>query len=219
MKKIWDIVSIIAVANTLATAVLLVMMAGSGKLSGENIRRIRLVLSGQPIEPASSTTAPDAKVDAATSSGQMITRDQTRTQAMQLQIDQQMRELKNFQMQVDQARAALDAQMAQFDRQREDWESRRKADDELLASEGFRKSLALYESMSPDQAKDLFMTMGDAEVIRLMKAMDERKSSKIAKAFVADAEKARLRKILDQMEKPGDAMATSGKPDQGKANP
>lgn len=208
IKRIWDVVSIVAVGNLLALLALVAVLAVSGGLRSDRLRDARDALAGHPnyitrvVEKASEAEA------ASLSAGQLITKEQAASQVAQLQMDQQMRELKDFQIQLDQARAALDARIAAFERDCRAWEARCEKDRALLAGEGFRKTLVLYESMSPDQAKDLFMALDEAEVVRVLSAMDERKASKIAKAFSSDAEKARLKAILDRLQKPATAGGT-----------
>jgi len=210
LRKIWDIVAAISVANVLGSLMLLVILLVTGGLNVSKLRLIRDVVAGRPL-PTAEEPAPEVVADQAdiSTAGQLITREQTRTQILQLQIDQQMRELKDFQIQLDQGRAALDASIAEFQRQRSNWLAQRTAEARLLASEGFKKSLAVYESLSADQAKDLFMTMEDADAVRFLSAMEARKAAKIAKAFQSEAEKDRLRKILERMEKPQVSAETS----------
>ncbi len=203
IRKLWDIVSILAVANILAMGVLVLVLAMTGGLSANKLRLVRDVIGGRPLPvPEAPTQGAAADGSDLATAGQMIAREQTQTQILQLQIDQQLRELKDFQLQLDQKRDALDARIAQLEQDRRYWLAQRDAENTLLESEGFRKTLAIYEAMPPDQAKDLFMTLDDAEVVRFLSAMDERKAAKIAKAFTTDVEKVRLRKVLERMEKP-----------------
>ncbi|MDD4890868.1 MAG: hypothetical protein PHU85_13185 [Phycisphaerae bacterium] len=212
MKKVWDTVAIIAVANLLALVTLAILLAASGSLKGERLKLARDALAGRPL-PVVRVVEQAKELDptSLTSAGQLITKEQANTQIVQLQIDQQMRELKDFQLQLDQARSALDARISQFEQERKAWIAQRDAERALLASEGFRKSLSLYESIPADQAKDLFMSMEDTEVVRMLSAMEERKASKIAKAFASEAEKNRLKKILDRLERPGTTQPDSPK--------
>jgi len=203
IRKIWDIVSIVAIAHLLALAILIAVLAASGGFRGDRLKQARDALAGRPLPAAKvAESAKEPDLAALSTSGQLIAKEQANTQIAQLQVDQQMRELKNFKIQLDQARTDLEARTKQFDQDKKDWQARRDAETALLASEGFHKSLALYESMSPDQLKDLLMTMDDPQAVRIVSNMDERKAGKLAKAFAADAEKARLKKILDRLEKP-----------------
>lgn len=212
MKKVWDTVAIIAVANLLALMTLVILLAVSGSLKGERLKLARDALAGRPL-PVVKVVEPSKELDPASlaGAGQIITKEQANTQIVQLQIDQQMRELKDFQLQLDQARSALDARISLFEQERKAWISQRDAERALLASEGFRKTLSLYESIPADQAKDLFMSMEDTEVVRVLSSMEERKASKIAKAFTSEAEKNRLKKILDRLERPGTTQPDSPK--------
>ena len=213
LRKIWDIFSMVAVVHLAAVLVLLGVLAISGAFGSERMQRVRDALAGRPpqvVIVAEPDRAPEPPPLA--TSGQMIARQQAETQMTQLRIDQQLRELKAMQAQVDAARAALDARMAEFDKARQQWQAQRQAESDLLASEGFRKQVAFLESMAPEQVRDLLMAAPDAEAVRLLSAMEERKAGKVVKAFTTDAEKARLRKILDRLAKPLAELAEPGKP-------
>jgi flagellar motility protein MotE (MotC chaperone) len=214
LRKIWDIFSMIAVVHLLAVLVLLAVLAVSGALGSERMQRVRDALAGRPPEVVTVTEpAKEPDLAALATSGQMIARQQAETQMTQLRIDQQMRELKAMQAQVDSARAALDGRMAEFDKARQQWQAQRKAESDLLAGEGFKKQIAFFESMEAEKARDLLMTADDAEAVRVLSAMEERKAGKVVKAFTTDAEKARLRKILDRLAKPlADLAQPPGKP-------
>lgn len=214
LRRIWDIFSMIAIAHLLAVLVLLAVLAGNGTFRSERMQRVRDALAGRPAEVVTVVEQPkEADPAALASSGQLISKQQTEAQITQLRVDQQVRELKALQTQLDTAKAALDSRMAAFDKARKQWQDERKAEADLLASEGFRKTVALYESMSADQVKDLMMTASDADAVRMLSAMEERKAGKVVKAFASDAEKARLQKILDRLEKPiADTAGTIEKP-------
>ena len=230
IRKIWEIVSVIAVANFLAMLMLLALLAATGGLQGDRLKQAADALAGRP--PRVVTVVEPAKENDLASlvtSGQRIAQNQTNTQSVQLQADQQLRELKDFQVRLDQDRAALDQRIAQLEQDKRDWQARRDQDLALKASDGFRKSVTLYESMSPDQVKDLMMTMEETDAVRLIAALDERKVAKLVKAFTGEAEKAKLRRIMDRMERPADkplsaagvpsAAAATGAAGAGKAAP
>ena len=200
MRKVWEIVSILAVANMLAMLLLILAMLATGGLDGNKAKLIRDVVMDRPLLPPAGPEAATVMGGRAITAGDRIADEQLQTQIRHLQIEQQMRELRDFQVQLDQAKSALDVRIAKFEQDRKRWLQQEENERALLASEGFKKSLELYESLSADQAKDLFMTMEDGEVVRFLRAMDPRKAAKIAKAFEAEHEKVKLRRILDTMQ-------------------
>ncbi len=208
LRKLWDILSIVAITNVITVLVLVLVMFAFGTLSGSKVRLVRDVLMDRSLAAGEApTTQPEGIDQALVTAGQRIADDRVNNQRKQLQIDQQMRELKDFQVQLDQARAALDARIRKFQLEKQQWQASRQAERDLLAAEGFKKTMALYESMPPDQVKDLFMAMEEAEVVRYLANMEERKASKIAREFNNSVEKAKLRRIMDEMRSPTPADA------------
>ncbi|MCG3180669.1 MAG: hypothetical protein BIFFINMI_03032 [Phycisphaerae bacterium] len=223
MRKLWEIVAIIAAAHLLAAGVLAGALFATGKLSGNKLKLIRDVMLDRPLQAAAAKTeTPAVQPDNLTTAGQRIADEREQTQVTQLQIEQQMRELKDFKVQLDQAKGALDLRISQFEADRKKWQEQREAERVLLAGAGFKKSLEMYESLDADQAKDLFMNMDDAEVVRYLTHMDPRKAAKAAKAFQTPAEQAKLRKVLDYMEDPSAAKTpaadATGKTDNRQAS-
>lgn len=206
IRRLWDIIAIVAVANLLAVLVLVGVLLAAGSLSGQRLRGARDALMGRtPAAAEAPATQPDGDMLNIVSAGQRIADDRLQIQRKKLQIDQQLRELKDFQLQLDQARAALETRIAGFHREKSAWQERQQNEQELLATEGFKKALALYQAMPADKAKDLFMTMEEADVVRFLSRMEERSAAKIVKAFETAAEKAKLKQILEVLENPASA--------------
>jgi flagellar motility protein MotE (MotC chaperone) len=218
-RRIWEFVSILSVAHVVAFVVLLLLLVATGGLNLNKMKLIRDVVLDRPLPTSEAPTSqPDEEGEAFATAGRRIADERVETQIKQLQIEQQMRELKDFHLQLEQAKAALNKRIADFEAERKRWTAQLAVEKERLASEGFSKSLALYESIQPDKAKDLFMTMDDHDVVRFLSAMDPRKAANIAKTFETPGEKLKLKRILTVMENP-DEPAGEARADSGQAAP
>jgi len=122
-----------------------------------------------------------------------------------LQLDERERELNDLESQVRMHRQQLQqdhdalAQEQAKQHQLEADAAKQKLD------KGFAEALKLYTAMSSKQAKQIFMTLDDATVIRYLSAMSPADAAKIVKEFKTKPEVDRIQLVLEKMRQGGPA--------------
>lgn len=169
MKMAWNIVAVIAVANLIALGGFVGWLRASDRLNVDRARAVRAMMSKtiskekQEADEAKAKEAAEAKsAEAARRAGQPPLTAQERV-ALRLEateLDRQRaerlrREISDMQNALANERSALDKDKAEF-------EARRKAFDEVTAStqrertdEQFRKTLGVLSSLKPKDAASL----------------------------------------------------------------
>lgn len=203
MKSVWNVVSVVAVANLLALLGLVAWLGASDRLDADRLRAIRRALaptiSHERVEAEAAAAraaqeAAAAAVLAKVGSPPVNAAERLNLKLEQSDVDRQ--KLARFQKEIDDLRRALLLERAQFERDRAAFEATRAAfDDErrrIAEIEGdaqFQKTLTTLEQLKPDKAKlalqQLLDAGGEDQVVAYLNGMQDRVRTKVIDEFLA----------------------------------
>ncbi|UCG33034.1 MAG: hypothetical protein JSU68_00080 [Phycisphaerales bacterium] len=196
VKTLYQVISILAIANLLCIAGLVVFLAATDRLSAERVDQIAAVLRGEPPVQAAPTTQPTTQPVEAETAETRLARAREETDLASLALERRRREIADrhrlaeaLVMDVVRRQEALSSDRSAFEDQQ------RKIEEERL-HEGFVKELALLTSVKPKVRRDMLINKSDADVVKLMMEMDERAGKQVIEACKTKEEKVWISRIL-----------------------
>jgi hypothetical protein len=204
MKFLWNLLSVVAVANLFALLGFVGWLKYADRLDRDRLHEVRQVFSTTVAQRKADETTAAAKAEedkkAAAIKAKEGTPPVTASETLDLklqasQVDQTRleglrREVAILQDTLRRERAALDADRAAFDKQREEFQ---RARDSVAKTEGnaqFKKTLATIEALKPDKAKialqQLIIAKQSDEAVEYLNAMQDRSRTKIVEEFLKD---------------------------------
>lgn len=169
MRTIWTALCVLAVANLLAIGGLVGWLRSSGRLDMDRVREMRVLLTKTIADEKAEAQQAQAAVEAAkkqaeadakakrvplTASEQLAARleatelDEQRVKSMRSEVESLQRTIKDAQEKIKADRVALD-------KERQAFESIKKAQGEQAKNEQFQKTLAILQSMKPAEARSM----------------------------------------------------------------
>ncbi len=166
MKKLWNILSVISLANLLAMAGLVGWLVKGDRINMERVRGARLVLAKTisqekaEADAAAAKAAEDQKAaDAAKLAAKppLTAAERLAARVEATQLDQQRaerlkREVQDMQRQLTEERGRLTAEKAQLEADRRAFSEMTAASTAATTDAQFQKTLAVIESLKPAQA-------------------------------------------------------------------
>lgn len=216
MKKILSVLIWVLAVNFLAVAGGVGYLFQSGSLDKEKAFQIKEIVFPPPAtQPAASqpAEATDDQVSAinrtgleqllATKSGmnpaEQIAAIQGHFDTQMAELDRKHRELLYLQGQITAAREAAAKEREALVNEQKKLQQQQQQQVAEATDKGFQDSLQLYRTMPAKQAKEVFMMLDDATIIRYLQAMEPREAGKILKEFKTPDEVTRVQRIMEQM--------------------
>lgn len=218
MKKLLQILTLTLALNFLALAGGVAFLFQSGALSRDKMASIKLILyppaatqAAGGVDLAGKKDQPDAATQPTIRLDQLLDRVGGRPAGEQVefiqrtfdgqmaQLDRRLEEVKAREKALAEAQDALDRSRTQIAARQKKLDEREKALDKEAQDKGFADSLALYDSMTPRQVKDVFAGLDDPTVTRYLRAMEPGRAAKILKEFKAPAETERVQRIIEMI--------------------
>jgi hypothetical protein len=190
MKKLWNLISIIAFVNLLAILGVGGWLWTSGRMDKEKLRE--MLAPPPPPEPAAQTAAePEPELDLTPTGVKIEAGDrQMRRQALSLRRLQE--EKVQLDRVLDDREAKLAAEKESFSAERSAWEASIAESKSAKTDEQFAKAVKLLESVPPKQGKELILELVDSkrkdEAVAYLDAMSAFKRSNLMKAFKGEEE-------------------------------
>jgi hypothetical protein len=208
VKKLLQTVSAVLALNFLLLAGGAGWLVQQKRLDRERIFAIRDVLFPPPaeaplVQPAATQSSQRleellARV-AGRSAAEQIEYIQHAFDAQMAQLDRRERELLSLQRQIDLARDQMSRDRAALASEQQTLEQTQEQAERLAQDQGFQDTLALYNTMSGKQVKQIFMTLEDEAVMQYLQAMQPRKAAAIIKEFKTADEVQRIQRVLEAM--------------------
>lgn len=204
MKRIWMIVSALALANVLALAGVVAWLQTSGRLNRERVDAVRQIFAVtlEQEKTAESQIIADQSKAAAEAAAEQRAAVPPETAAAQiaekqLQAEKELQIVLRRQQELENLRSFLLKQLADLDRREQALEQARAAfaaeqarAAEQASSEQFKTALATLEAQRPRDAKAMLQALisdhQTEQVIAYLAEMDESKRGKIVAEFVKD---------------------------------
>lgn len=202
MKRIWMIVSTLAIANVIAVGGLLVWLQTTDRLSKQRIQTIRAMLSvtreqEEQARIAAEAEVAEAKKKAAEEARKAIPPETAaeRIAEKQLESEKQLQSVLRQRQELENLRNGLLRQLSDLERRekaladaRAAFESERQRIAEMEGTKQFKIALSALENQRPKDAKAVLQAMIEArdvdQVVGYLAKMDESKRSKVLAEFV-----------------------------------
>jgi flagellar motility protein MotE (MotC chaperone) len=228
LRRVWWIISTLALANVLAIVGLIGWLAASGRINGERVEELRevfmqTVAAEDAAEEQAQIEAERAALEAAEAakSGKPpITAEQRMeiirdySDLIALRTERVRRETGDLidTLMTQQARLATEREA--FDREKADFEQMRAEIADLEGSEQFEKTLKIYTTVKADEASNMMRALLAAgeldQVIAYLSAMPSRTASKIISNF-EDEDPALAAGLLENLREYGLAAVPEGR--------
>lgn len=200
MKRIWTVLSVLALANVVALGGLAGWMAQTGRLSIDRLRQVREMFSQtvameQARLDAERKAAAEAELakshelsGTARSASELVAMRLNATDVDLQRIERLRREVADLQRMLQRDQTSLDEQVASFHKERDAFNAMRERLRAIEGGDQFKKSLAVLEGVKAAEARDMLDTLlkGGAkeQVVSYLNAMDERARSKVLTEFI-----------------------------------
>jgi light-regulated signal transduction histidine kinase (bacteriophytochrome) len=201
MRTLWNILSTIAVANLLALVGFVSWLVVTDRLTSDRVEIFRSTLSEtvQAEQVRLDQEADDVRIAADEAEAEMkaqlppisaadrlLLNDESEELARQ-RLQRVHREVTDLQRTLRDESAQVALERAALDLRKTDFEAMRQRIAQIEGDAQFTKTVKLYESLKPDNARDLFQQLIDkkqtAQVVAYLNAMQQRAASKIIASF------------------------------------
>jgi hypothetical protein len=217
MKMLWTVVSFLAVVHLLALAMFVGWLRYSGRLNEQRVLAVKDMFSktiedaaedAAAAEAAAAQEARDAADEARRVDPPISSAETVHYVSMIKQQEEQAKrrlegEIRALQLQLEQRSRALDDRERRLDLRDERWRAANQADVERRTDEQFLKTVKLYESIPPKQAKQMLIELvdgGDLEqAVAYVDAMNPRAAAKIIKELKTDTEVELATELLEAL--------------------
>jgi hypothetical protein len=207
VKRLYQVVSLLAVVLVFALLGLGGYLYAKGRLTPERVDQIAALLRGESLTPPAPATQPSAAPVKPETANVEIERSQEQRALYAMVAERQKRELE------DRARLnrRIQYEVVQKLEEVQRREAELQAEREALAAEqmqdGFARELEVFSTISPARSRDLLMERKDADVVRLFMEMDESRVKRIIDTCKKAEEMEWAGRILDQLHTQSDARA------------
>jgi len=237
MKRLWNMVSFLAVVNLLAMALFIGWLWQTKRLNIDRLRAMHdtLVMTAEEQAEQDARDAADAMAadEAAAEAERTENPPLPSGIAVRYHDDLMMRDaqvMRRWQdekellvRQLEDTRRQLEVERAAFNAERDAWRTATQDERQQLIDENLTKAVTLLSSIPAKQAKDVLINLVDrgdqSTAVRYLDAMDQRAASKILREFKSDAENQLATELLEQLRINGlDAVAMESLSDESTAD-
>lgn len=211
MREFVSVLAMLAVIHGLGFVGLGAYAYNKGWLEPERVRAAAAALTGEvktaTTQPAEAVTVASSNAGGAQRVDRIIQRNAEAEERYRIELERRDRELRD-------AFALLESKWLEVVRQQEDLlaqQQRFEAEQERLAREagnsGLQTEIDTLASVDAKTALPLLKQKDDADVVRILMAMDERKRTKIVKQCKSEEERRWIGRILEQFHENSVAQA------------
>lgn len=216
MKTIWNIITIVALANLIAIVGFVWWLHFSGRLDMGRVEAVRTMLSETLAEQQARESAESAEAQAqadqqaeiermsgppVTASEVLSLRIETSEEDLQ-RISRLRREVGDLSETLASERRTLDADRAAFEKDKADFAAMRERLAEIEGDAQFAKSLGVLASLKAAEAKQTLMQIIEEDreqAVAYLNAMQDRPRSKIFNEFVKDGQADLAAELLEEI--------------------
>jgi len=203
MKTVFVIVAVLAMVHVAAGLGFVGWLASTNRLNKDRLSAAKAVFAmtidqEQEKEAEEAAIAEAAKVEAErqarlsgvgglASVGDRLAEDEKRNEVLLRQLERTRREIEALSDNLTLARQRMERQHADLLIAKQDLEQRIEQMEARLNDAGFKKAVALYETLPSKQVKQMFVELMDADqtddVVAYLEAMEARKAAGVLKEF------------------------------------
>ncbi|MFQ5429122.1 MAG: hypothetical protein ACE5E1_02330 [Phycisphaerae bacterium] len=199
IRNVFNAIALMAVLNLAALGGLVGFAYSRGWVEPQRVRRALAVLKGEETDAAPPAVA-EKKAPAAPprGTGELIRSNEERQERLRIELQRRESEVKKLwahletqQLELVRAREELEAERERYKAQREQL-ARREGDS------GLQAEIETISGVDARTAKALLKLKDDADVVRILKAMNARKRIKIVKACKTSEERSWIERVLEK---------------------
>lgn len=200
MKRLFLAVSLMCVLNMAALCGLVGYGWAQGWVTPERVRMAYAALTGEAGEtPQVSNEAPAATVVAnAGAASELIRGNKQADERYRIELDRRKKEIENGWAQLQLQQLALVQRQDAFDADKTRFAQERQQLAMKEGDSGFQAELDTLSAIDAKNAKELLKLKSDADVVRILMAMDSRKRSKIVKACKTSEERLWIGRMMEK---------------------
>lgn len=197
MKRIFTALAIVALVNMVALGGVAVYARMQNWLSKDRVRRAVAALKGEDKKPEQPTSAPADK--AAEALVRKVPAADADEGVIRTELDRRNREIQDGWQLLETRQLALvrDRESLEAERVRHAKELEEKT--QAPGDSGWQKELEILGDIKPKQAKELLQQKRDADVVAILKSLDDRKVKKIVGECKTAEERSWIGRILEQL--------------------
>jgi len=213
MKKLLNVLAITLALNFLALAGGVIYLFQTGALSRDKIVAIKALLGPATTQATTQeikdqpdvSTQPTIKLEellakvSGRPAGEQVEFLQRTFDTQMAQLDRRQQELAALQVTIGNAENTMRADREKFTADVKKFTAREKAANKDAQDKGFADTLALYDSMSTKQVKDILAGVDDATATKYLRAMEPTRAAKILKEFKTSVESERVMRIIQSI--------------------
>lgn len=193
----------LAILSMINLAALLVGAAYAGKhgwFQRDRLREAVAALNGENAVPETATTMPVADEPASEPTpDERIRRNTDAEQIARTELDRRSREIQDGWSMLERQQIALVQARESFESQKKEYEEAQKRRAEAAGDDGLKRELEILSGVKAKDAKELLKQKQDADVVRILLAMEERKARKIVSECKTDEERSWIGRILEKL--------------------
>ncbi|MEM7227922.1 MAG: hypothetical protein AAF432_03820 [Planctomycetota bacterium] len=217
MKTLWNMVSVLAVANLLALGIFVGWLWKTERLTVDRLRDMRSMMmmtaEEEALAAAEKATLDAVAMDEAAArarksnpplpSGVLINQQQDASMT-DAQIVRRLEDEKNMLVQQLQLKTRqIEQERESFEKERTAWQNATESERQQRSDTQFAKVVSLYESIPAKQAKEMLTNLVDddatAQAVAYLNAMQPRAAAKIIKELKTDVENQLATDLLENL--------------------
>ncbi|MFA7237467.1 MAG: hypothetical protein WC058_11430 [Phycisphaeraceae bacterium] len=207
MKTLFKIAAGVAIINVLAAAGLLGWLIGTHRMNRARVDKVAAIFSptleqekareeeetkkAEELKTQAQTQARLSGLDGSGSAAERLVEEQQRNELLLRQLERTRQDIKSLSDNLMLTRTRMEREKSELLTARTELTVRLDEMEKRLNDAGFKKAVALYESLPAKQVRAMFddlMTRGKTEeVVAYLEAMQPRKAAGVLKEFGADA--------------------------------
>jgi flagellar motility protein MotE (MotC chaperone) len=226
MKTFAQVIGIICVLHMLALGGFVGYLAGTDRLSRDRVLeaaqmfRVTITEEAELAKAAAEADAQSQEIaarveltsgkSAPTSVAQRLAEERQRNEITLRQLERTRQEIESLRMNLTQRQAQMDRERDELLAEKQALEQRLKDLEQRYNEEGFRKAVALYESLPAKQVKQMFVGLLESnetdQVISYLESMQPRKAAAILKEFKTQAEALQAAQLTQKLRERGSEL-------------
>ena len=199
MKRLFTTISLLALVNLGGLAGLVGYAWSKGWIEQDRVRRAIAALKGEQEEPALATgKARGSEPKSAGQAIERIRRNEESEEQHRIELVLREQEIKKGWELLASRDLALLREKEALEEEKRRFVAERERLAETDGSSGLKKELEVLSGVNPKTAKDLLKLKDDADVVRILMSMDQRKVSNIVKQCKTNEERLWIGRVMEQ---------------------
>jgi hypothetical protein len=199
VKRWFTILSLLAITHVVALAGGVAYAWSQDWLNKDRVRQAVAVLRGEQDDGPDDTEQEPDVVEPPKSAGERIRRNVETDERARIELARREREIQDRWHQLEARQLAFLREREAFDQQQRRHATQQKEKAEQAGDSGLKKELEIVAGLKAKNAKALLRLKDDADVVRILMALEVRQARKIVGACKTDEERSWIERILGKL--------------------